>query len=135
MARLTRHGIALFSAADEMPKLMAIPECRPGDLKRLETEFSEPKQAETPASKQPETPTETAAPTFGETVRERLAAVGLSQNKLAEMAGISKKDMSLYMNGKPVPDDTQTQIFAILEEVEKQRNTTETPEETQEETI
>ena len=49
------------------------------------------------------------------------------------MIGISKKDMSLYMNGKPVPDDTQTQIFAILAGLEKQRNalepSTETPEE------
>ena len=129
---VTRHGIALFSAADEMPKLMTIPECKPSDLKRLE--FDEPKHTETPAPKQPETPTETAAPTFGELVRERLAAVGLSQNKLAEMAGISKKDMSLYMNGKPVSNDTQTQIFAILAGLEKQQNTlepsTETPEET-----
>jgi len=33
---VNRHGIALFSAADEPPRIMAIPECRPDDLKRLE---------------------------------------------------------------------------------------------------
>lgn len=128
---VTQHGIALFSAADEAPKLMLIPECRPGDLKRLE---SDREPAETPA----ETPTETAgnsdAPTFGALVRERLAAAGVSQNKLAEMAGISKKEMSLYMNGKPVPADAQTRIFTSLNEVEKQGNAAETTPETAEET-
>lgn len=128
---VTQHGIALFSAADEAPKLMMIPECRPDDLKRLE---SAQETAETPTSQQPETPTETAAPTFGSIVRERLAASGLSQNKLAEMAGISKKEMSLYMNGKPVPADAQTRIFAELAQVEKQGNALETTSETAEET-
>ena len=144
MKHVTRPGQALMATShDADPSIVSMPFITRADIERVanmlahdpEAEFGEPKQAEMPASKQPETTTETAAPTFGGLVRERLAAVGLSQNKLAEMAGISKKDMSLYMNGKPVPDDTQTQIFAILEEVEKQRNTTETPEETQEETI
>lgn len=128
---VTRHGIALFSAADEAPKLMTIPECKPGDLKRLESD------RETAAA-HVETPTETSgntdAPTFGALVRERLAAAGVSQNKLAEMAGVSKKEMSLYINGKPVPDVTKTQILTILAEVEKQGNATETTPETAEET-
>ena len=33
---VNRHGVALFSAADEEPRLMLIPECKPNDLKRLE---------------------------------------------------------------------------------------------------
>ena len=32
---VTRHGVALFSSADEEPRLMSIPECRPQDLLRL----------------------------------------------------------------------------------------------------
>lgn len=132
---VTQHGIALFSAADEAPKLMMIPECKPTDLKRLE---SAPETLETPVLHQSETPTETSgnsdAPTFGSLVRERLAAAGVSQNKLAEMAGISKKEMSLYMNGKPVPADAQTRIFAELAQVEKQGNAVETTPETAEET-
>ena len=33
---VTRHGVALFSAADEEPRLMLIPECKPRDLRLLE---------------------------------------------------------------------------------------------------
>ena len=132
---VTKHGIALFSAADEAPKLMLIPECRPNDLKRLESVQETPERLrQTPAETPTETSGNTDAPTFGALVRERLAAAGVSQNKLAEMAGVSKKDMSLYMNGKPVPADAQTRIFAMLEEVEKQGNAIETTPETAEET-
>jgi plasmid maintenance system antidote protein VapI len=133
---VTRHGIALFSAADEAPRLMTIPECRPMDLKRLEAGFGDQKHTETPISKQPETPSETAAPTFGDLVRERLANIGLSQNKLAELAEISKKNMSLYLNeNKPVSESIKAQIYAILDEAEKQGNAVETTAETAEETL
>ena len=33
---VNRHGVALFSAADEEPKLMLIPECKPDDLQQVE---------------------------------------------------------------------------------------------------
>jgi hypothetical protein len=81
-----------------------------------------------------ETPRETTAtPTFGALVRARCAKIRLpdrkplSQNKLGELAGISKKDMSLYLNGgKPVSAAMQAQILRVLVELEQQGNTPET---------
>ena len=83
---------------------------------------------------------ETCQPTFGEVVRARLAHIlidtkPMSQNKLAELAGISKKDMSEYLNGKRnVSEALQTQILQILDTLKKQGNTLETSGETEQET-
>ena len=143
MKQVTRPGQALMATShDADPSIVSMPYITRTDiervaqhLKRLESAQETPERLrQTPT----ETPTETSgnsdAPTFGSLVRERLAAVGLSQNKLAEMAGMSKKDMSFIMNGKTVSETTQAQIFAILAEVEKQRNALETTAETAEET-
>ena len=40
---VTHHGIALFSAADEEPRLVSIPECRPSDLRYLEARADAPR--------------------------------------------------------------------------------------------
>ena len=42
---VTHHGIALFSAADEEPRLVSIPECKPSDLRYLEARAALPRDA------------------------------------------------------------------------------------------
>lgn len=90
------------------------------------------KQRESTDQQHPETPViTTKPPTFGDVVRGRLADINLSQNKLAELVEISKKDMSEYLNGKRnIPEALQTRILQVLEKIQKQRNAIETQPET-----
>ena len=44
-ANVTHQGVALFSSADDAPRLVAIPECKPSDLRYLETRAALPRDA------------------------------------------------------------------------------------------
>lgn len=125
-------GLCVFSATDAEPVLMKQPLCTPADVLYVESllvsnsNHNAPGDTnETPLMNDTETG-ETAAETnetsLQHDVKLYLESTGTSQNELADILRISRKDMSYFMNGKQMSEEKRNSIETLLRSVISEKN-------------
>ena len=126
-------GQALFAPVAEEAVILNIPFCKEEDMESvveiirqgngqdivIDTQASQIESGhdETVAvndEKQTGTPEETGGNTLKNVMELLKGSTGKSQNELAEQMGISRKDMSLFLNNKPMSDDRKQSIETVF---------------------
>ena len=125
--QIQERGVALFSPTNDESKLVRVPFCSSADVLSIENRVKA--HALNNAEKQPE-PVEISTPeqphplpvqpSRADVFRERLNAVGITQNQLARLAGVPKSSLSVFFNTDKMSEEYVSAIDNTLNTLENQ---------------
>lgn len=137
--QIQEPGVALFSPTNNESRLVRVPFCSGADVlymenlcnkKPLNDLEKQPKQAEISITEQPKTfPVQNP---LSDAFRERLNAVGISQNALARLANVPKSSLSVFFNTGKISEEYHSVLDKTLTMLEIEAQEQQEPNESQE---
>ena len=127
------RGVALFSPTDNESRLVRVPFCSSQDVHFIESRFtSNSLKSPLERPEQPERSLEQAPiqcvqvsvqASVQDGFRQRMTACGITQNRLALLAGVPKSSLSVYLNGGNMEQEKIDRIEHALNSMEEQTAT------------